>query len=310
MQNTSAFWEVLGAITALSPPQDPVQAALYASYSGIGLSMRGFGFDPNNLTDGVILGMEMGLAAGLTCIIGAAQTAQAAAQTPTLWQPVSGALTYGHNCKSSHHSSKHPWQLSLNQPCFNFMHHWCSPGCCPGCCTDTHSLWQPVSGVFDLGHECRRSGPHCQCVTALLCLLNLRSRRQRHPQTAQHDVPAQQQKDFAKTAQGDSWRTICTAPDKLLCSAHRCGQGDWCFRSARGGSSQYDCVLPHPHWHRERQRRIQRRAECEPAQLHCGFPGHSTRHSGMEVRSPSICSDFASVLLMHIGTAPVMLYGS
>ncbi len=106
-QNTSAFWEVLGAITALSPPQDPTQAALYANYSGIGLSTRGFGFDPNDLTDGVILGMEMGLAVGLTCVIGAAQTAQAAAQTLTFWQPVSGALGYGHNCESSHH---HPDQ--------------------------------------------------------------------------------------------------------------------------------------------------------------------------------------------------------
>lgn len=113
MQNTSAFWEVLGATTALSPPQDPVQAALYASYSGIGLSMRGFGFDPNDLTDGVILGMEMGLAAGLTCVIGAAQTAQAAARTPTLWQPVSGALSYGHNCESLHHHPDKSHSLSL-----------------------------------------------------------------------------------------------------------------------------------------------------------------------------------------------------
>ena len=100
-------------MTALSPPQDPVQAALYASYSGIGLSMRGFGFDPNDLTDGVILGMEMGLAAGLTCVIGAAQTAQAAARTPTLWQPVSGALSYGHNCESLHHHPEKSHSLSL-----------------------------------------------------------------------------------------------------------------------------------------------------------------------------------------------------
>ena len=28
VQNTSAFWELLGAVSALSPPQDPEQSAL------------------------------------------------------------------------------------------------------------------------------------------------------------------------------------------------------------------------------------------------------------------------------------------
>lgn len=52
MQNASAFWELLGAITAINPPRDPQQAALYSSFQPLGLSLRGFGFDPNNLTTG------------------------------------------------------------------------------------------------------------------------------------------------------------------------------------------------------------------------------------------------------------------
>lgn len=52
MQNASAFWELLGAITAINPPHDPPQAALYSSFAPLGLSLRGFGFDPNNLTTG------------------------------------------------------------------------------------------------------------------------------------------------------------------------------------------------------------------------------------------------------------------
>lgn len=99
-QNTSAFWELLGAVTALSPPQDPLQAALYASYSGIGLSERGWGFDPSNMTAGAVLGMEMGLTAGLTCIIGGAQARQEATQTSTRWERLAGAASFGYDCEA------------------------------------------------------------------------------------------------------------------------------------------------------------------------------------------------------------------
>lgn len=57
MQNTSAFWELLGAITAINPPREAEQAALYASWEPLGLSLNGFGFDPNNLTAGAALCM-------------------------------------------------------------------------------------------------------------------------------------------------------------------------------------------------------------------------------------------------------------
>ena len=40
VQNASAFWELLGAMTAVSPPRDPDQAALLANFSDIGLSTR------------------------------------------------------------------------------------------------------------------------------------------------------------------------------------------------------------------------------------------------------------------------------
>ena len=39
-QNASAFWELLGAMTAVSPPQDPAQAALLANFSSVGLSTK------------------------------------------------------------------------------------------------------------------------------------------------------------------------------------------------------------------------------------------------------------------------------
>ena len=89
----------MGAVSALSPPQDPKQAALYASYSGIGLSTAKSGFDPNSLTDSAILGMDMGLAAGLACVARTAQSRQQATQTFTRWQPLSGTASYGHDCK-------------------------------------------------------------------------------------------------------------------------------------------------------------------------------------------------------------------
>ncbi len=54
-QNASAFWELLGAITAINPPRNPEQQTLYASLAPIGLTLRGFGFDPNNLTAGKTL---------------------------------------------------------------------------------------------------------------------------------------------------------------------------------------------------------------------------------------------------------------
>ena len=106
VQNTSAFWELLGAVSALSPPQDPEQAALYASYSGIGLSTAKSGFDPSSLTDSTVFGMDMGLAAGLACVARTAQSRQQAAQTSTRWQPLSGTASYGHDCKR--HASHHP----------------------------------------------------------------------------------------------------------------------------------------------------------------------------------------------------------
>ena len=99
VQNTSAFWELLGAVSALSPPQDSEEAALYASYSGIGLSSANSGFDPNSLTDSTLLGMGMGLAAGLACVARTAQSRQQATQTSTRWQPLSGTASYGHDCK-------------------------------------------------------------------------------------------------------------------------------------------------------------------------------------------------------------------
>ena len=99
VQNTSAFCELLGAVSALSPPQDPAQAAFYASYSGIGLSTASSGFDPNNLTDSTILGMNMGLAAGLACVARTTQSRQQATQTSTRWQPLSGTASYGHDCE-------------------------------------------------------------------------------------------------------------------------------------------------------------------------------------------------------------------
>ena len=99
VQNTSAFWELLGSVSAFSPPQDPEQAALYASYSGIGLSTAKSGFDPNSLSDGAILGMDMGLAAGLACVARTAQSGRRATQTSTRWQPLSGTASFGHDCK-------------------------------------------------------------------------------------------------------------------------------------------------------------------------------------------------------------------
>lgn len=56
-QNTSAFWELLGAITALNPPRNE-QAKLYAQFESLGLSLRGFGFDPNTLPDSTISGQR------------------------------------------------------------------------------------------------------------------------------------------------------------------------------------------------------------------------------------------------------------
>lgn len=94
-QNTSAFWELLGAITAINPPREPEQATYFASLAPIGLSLRGFGFDPNNLTSGVIGGMNAGLAAALGCVISNAQTRQKASITSTRWEPLLEMADHG-----------------------------------------------------------------------------------------------------------------------------------------------------------------------------------------------------------------------
>ena len=98
LQNASAFWELLGAITAINPPREPEQATFYASLDPIGLSLRGFGFDPNNLTTGTLGGMNAGLAAALGCVVLTAQARQKASITSTRWEPLLGMGDHGSDC--------------------------------------------------------------------------------------------------------------------------------------------------------------------------------------------------------------------
>ncbi len=114
-----------------------------------------------------------------------------------------------------------------------------------------------------------------------------------------------------RSTQGEGQAFRCAAADKVSFSACRCGQGSGGFHSARAGSRKHDHVLSHTHWHRQDWQRAQRHAECERAQLHRGFPGHSACHSGVEVGgAPSSALTLPALPLVLVGTAPVVLGSS